>query len=505
MSAIDGQATLVSDGIFPIENDGDGPFCWTRPSFSLRPPAGQRYLALQLGQPASGSFLTATDNPSIATPIEAGWNWYSFDFGSARPQRLDLRVDPLRVGSEDSRPLGVMLRSVSWHNRGERHSQIERARANAILNEREYRSGAVVLRSKPPFLRLSIEVRCNIASNKACVYCSWKWMKQEEIGSPSSDLSFIKSLDAYLSVARAVTDCSYGEPPLHAEFAEIADLIATDQRAFTFTSNGKTLGREVRHALLGRNIMVYVSIDSATSAGYARYRDHSFDRIIANLRILCREKKLHRNLPHVTVSFIVMNSNRHEIRDFISLMRSIGVDRVKLMSLGREDCMDLDGRVQQRGAFVFRYDQEIIPSAELEAIGQAAQVAADEMGVNLYVDWRDFRAHHGAAGNQPLCSEPWKSLYVFNRGIFPCCFGRKPLARWSEQGTRPTEQFVEETRNGAALQEIRHSLASGVFPAYCRSSQSCPIVRNATSEEKHSAVEGRQSMRENESVRPSRE
>jgi molybdenum cofactor biosynthesis enzyme MoaA len=480
---LDSQSASGCDGFFPTEYDCDGPFCWTRPRFALRPPSGQRYLALYLGRPDSASRLTATDNPAIDTRVVAGWHWYSFDLGSADRTTVELKVDPSRVESEDSRELGVMLRSVSWHNSDQRHSLIERTRANAILNDEEYRSGAAVLRSVPPYLRLTIEVRCNIANDQACVYCAWKWMKQEEFGAPSFDLSFIKGLDSYVSVAKAVSDCSYGEPPLNPQFAQIVDLIATDERAFTFASNGKTMRRKIRQALLGRNVQLYVSIDSATSAGYARFRDHSFERIVADLRILCREKKLHRNLPHVTVSFIVMNSNKHEVRDFIALMHSIGVDRVKLQSLQGEECMELDGRVQQRGAFVFNYDQEVISVAELDAIGREAQRAAAEMGVNLYLDWNDFRANHGSDGNQPLCSEPWKSLYVLNRGIFPCCFGRKPLARWTERGSRPIEQFIEETRNGAALQEIRRSLAGGVFPAYCLSSRSCPIVRKAMTEE----------------------
>lgn len=486
---IDSQNASGGDGFFPIEYDGDGPFCWTRRRFVLRAPPGQRYLALELGRPDSARRLTTADNPAIDTRVAAGWHWYSFDLGTGDRSKVELKVDAPKVESEDSRELGVMLRSVAWHDSLRRHSRIERARANAILNDEEYRAGAAVMRSVPPYLRFTIEVRCNIANDKACVYCSWKWMKQEEIGSPRADLSFVKSLDSYVSVAKAVTDCSYGEPPLHREFAQIVNLIATDERAFTFASNGKTMRRKVRQAILGRNVLLYVSIDSATSAGYARYRDRSFDRIIANLRALCREKKLHRNLPHVTVSFIVMNSNKHEVGDFLALMHSIGVDRVKLMSLHREDCMDLDGRVQHRGEFVFNYDQEIIPPAELDTIGEEAQAAADEMGINLYVDWRDFRAHHGSAGSEPLCSEPWKSLYVLNRGIMPCCFGRKPVARWTEQGSRQVEEFIEETRNGAALQEIRKSLASGVFPAYCLAAKSCPIVRKGMTEGARSASE----------------
>ena len=481
-SLVPGVDTLASDGIFPTEYDGDGAFLWTRTRFAVCPPSGQRYLALHLGRADSATRLTAIHNPPLDASIAAGWHWYSFDLESVERKDLELRVDGPAPDPRDSRDLGVMLRSVIWHNSSERHSQIEGVRANGILNAQEYRSGAVVMRSVPPHFNLSLEVRCNIASAKACVYCAWKWMKQEEIGSPTPDLSFVKSLDSYLSVAEQVNDCSYGEPPMHREFAEIVDLIAADERAFSFTSNGKTLRHKVRQALLGRNVNLYVSLDSATSAGFARYRDDSFDRIIADLRILCREKKRHRNLPKVTLSFIVMNSNKHELRDVLALVHSVGVDRVKFLSLHREDCMEVDGRIQPRGDFVFNYDQEIVPLDELDSIGLEAQAAADEMGVDVYCDWKDFRAHHRSAGNEPLCTEPWKSLYVLNRGIMPCCFGRKPLARWTEQGSRSVQQFVEETRNGPAFQEIRRSLADGVFPAYCLSTHSCPIVSREISE-----------------------
>jgi MoaA/NifB/PqqE/SkfB family radical SAM enzyme len=112
------------------------------------------------------------------------------------------------------------------------------------------------------------------------------------------------------------------------------------------------MGPKTRKALLGRNVLVYISIDSATSAGFARYRDRSFDRIIRGLRALCAEKKQHRNLPYVTVSFIVMNSNKDEIRDYLALMRSVGIVRVKLRHLDYENSMEFDDPVQQRGDFV---------------------------------------------------------------------------------------------------------------------------------------------------------
>ncbi len=422
--------------------------------------------------------MTGTDS-AIDRQIDPGWFWYSFDLGPEQHQEVAFAIDRFDAGPAETRELGVMLREVLWHNSADRHAQIERVRANTLLNDEEYRAGAVVLKSVPPLLRLSIEVRCNIASNEPCVYCSWNGVKRDEIGSPDFDLSFLRRLDPYWSAAREVNDCSFGEPPMHAQFAEIVDLLATEERAFSFTTNGKVMGPKTRKALLGRNVLVYISIDSATSAGFARYRDRSFDRIIRDLRILCEEKKQHRNLPYVTVSFIVMNSNKHEIRDYLALMRSIGIDRVKLRTLGDENTMEFDGPVQQRGDFVFDYAREMVATSELPQLAREAQQAAMELGVNLYIDWVDFEPDQRPSDDLPLCAEPWKSFYAFQRGFFPCSFGRKPIARWTERGNRSVDEFFEDIRNGPQLQEMRRALASGVFPEYCKASLCCPIVQKA--------------------------
>ena len=474
-SLIDAQDSLIADSAYPVENDGEGPFCWTRPRFKLHRPDGKRYLALQLGRAQAANLKIAG---SLEQPIEAGWYWYSIDLGAETQNELELEIDRFDAGPVEARELGAMLRAVVWHDSAEWHAQIGRVRANSILNDAEYRSGAEVLNSVPPLLRLSIDVRCNIASNQACVYCAWNGVKRGEIGAPDFDLSFLRTLDPYWSAAREVNDCSFGEPPMHAEFAKIVDLIATEERTFSFTTNGKMMGPKTRNALLGRNVMVYVSIDSATSAGFARYRDRSFDRIIRDLRLLCEEKRQHRNLPYVTASFIVMNSNKHEIRDYIALMHSVGVDQIKLRHLDYENNMEVDGPIQQRGDFVFDYAREVVAPAELADIASEARAAAEELGQKLYIDWLDFEA--SPAPGLPLCAEPWRSLYAFQRGFFPCSFGRKPVAVWSEQGNRTVPEFFEAIRNGPLLREMRSALARGVFPKYCKDALCCPIVNRAT-------------------------
>jgi hypothetical protein len=70
----------------------------------------------------------------------------------------------------------------------------------------------------------------------------------------------------------------------------------------------------------------------------------------------------------------------------------------------------------------------------------------------------------------PVCTEPWKSLYILRRGVFPCCYGAKPVA--------PMDQY-REAWNGPVMQDIRRDLARGKFHAYCVNSPACPIVRKS--------------------------
>jgi hypothetical protein len=95
----------------------------------------------------------------------------------------------------------------------------------------------------------------------------------------------------------------------------------------------------------------------------------------------------------------------------------------------------------------------------------------------LHIDWEQFPRNVQSPGG-PLCSEPWKTLYVLRRGIMPCCYATRPLATWDQQQGRPLDQFLRDVLNSAAFQDIRMHLAAGELSEYCRSTPSCPILKN---------------------------
>ncbi len=71
---------------------------------------------------------------------------------------------------------------------------------------------------------------------------------------------------------------------------------------------------------------------------------------------------------------------------------------------------------------------------------------------------------------KPACTEPWKSLYILRRGVFPCCYGGAPVA--------PMDQY-REAWNAPVVQAIRAELNEGRFHDYCLRSSTCPIVRKS--------------------------
>ncbi len=295
-----------------------------------------------------------------------------------------------------------------------------------------------------------------------------------ERGSPAFTFNTLGELGAFYHNAIEVNDCSIGEPVMNKDFGRIITQIDRDGKQFSLTTNGQLLTPRIRRELLGKNLLLYVSIDSATAGGYARYRNDRFDDIIDNVTALCREKKAHGDLPRVFVSFIAMRSNVDELPQFFALMRQVGVDEVKLRSLYLDDNL---APVTVNGDYSFDYAAEVLHMDEMAAVAAGARSLAAQHGVPLYVESDQFPVDAGATG-APLCSEPWRTLYILRRGIMPCCYATEPIATWSQRQDRPLEEFLRDVVNSSAMQEIRGELAEGRLAGYCRSTPSCPILKN---------------------------
>lgn len=469
----------IDDGrSWPIEYDSNGPFRWTRPEFEIRAkgPQGGHLLLEVASLESNGNQLSIMSADAEFDQVPLVYGWQRLCIPLASPGAIRFKVASSFRAANDDRELGLMVRSIAAIDDIAFADLIRQRHLNYVRNTKEFEDGAEVLATVPPMLRITASRVCNIANEKACVYCSWDWAKRHEVGALDQTPEFLRSMGQFLTLSTEVNDCSYGELPLERDFGEIVDMATQAGRLFQFTSNGQTLGPRVRARMLGKSVRVYVSLDSATSAGFNRYRDHRFDRIIENLRNLCREKEQHGNLPEVYVSFIVMRSNLDEIEAFLELMHDIGVDRVVFRSLYLED--HLDERRTRHYGYDFDYDAECLGAEELAPLGEVCEAVGLRLGIPVVVEWRDFAENAGPTkDNAPICSEPWRTAYVLNRGITPCCYGREPIVDWPQTQSDNFEEGLRDAINSEPMRELRRDLAAGRLGKYCDRAQGCPIVK----------------------------
>jgi MoaA/NifB/PqqE/SkfB family radical SAM enzyme len=511
------QPVGFGDGFYAEERNGEGTFRWMseRGRLTFAPADRERYLELKVycefhdlsqwldvdpgGRQGAGARLE----------LGHGWNVASLAVpaGTGEVALTASRLYPPACYPADPRRLSVSFRPPVVHADPDRHAHLARQHANAVANRREMLAATARLASTPPVLGIDLHGVCNV--KPPCVYCEWDTSKRAE--GDNVDRPFTAdTLDEYGALfanAGSLINCSIGEPFMMKNLDALLDAFGDRGKFLEMTTNGQILTDRNIEKLLGRPIHLYVSLDSGTAETYAKLRNDRLDKILHNLRRLIAAKGGRSGLPKVFLVFMPMRVNAGELEDFVRIAADLGVDRMILRPLNFSEAIDLDW---DRGGHHFAYQEQLLPFDELvEASGRAAALA-ERYGVELS-DQMDFgeamremfadrfeagyRAGSGgetalaegrreaAAGDDPdgerpslgaerlpLCHEPWKSLYILRRGVYPCCYGGEPIA--------PMDGH-QEAWNSPVLQDLRAELAAGRFPRYCLDSPACPIVRKA--------------------------
>lgn len=455
--------------------------------------------------------------------LVAGWAPFSLTV-PAGADRLELEVNkifPSAYHPADVRVLSVRVRTPILHRDPLRDRVIRRQHDNWVRNIREMLDRRTSLESTPVSLGIDLYGACNV--KPPCVYCEWDYSKALEgrfVDAPFTPET-LREWGSFFDNSVNLVNCSIGEPFMMKEFDDLLDAFGEGGKVLEMTTNGQILTDRNIQKLLGRPIELYVSLDAGTAATYARLRNDRFDAIVGNLRRLIGAKGGPGRLPHVHLVFMPMRANVHEIDAFVRLCADLRVDRLVLRPLNDSPAVDLDWK---RSGYRFQYQKELLPFDELVRVsGRAAELCrrlgvelADQMDFGgamgeqftaLFEEGRasvggdvavpepsplqptaDAREAHAAdtldsetiaavdtlpsLGHErkPPCTEPWKSLYVLRRGVFPCCYGGTPVAEMDE---------YREAWNSPLVQQIRAHLSKGRFHSYCVKSSACPIVRKS--------------------------
>jgi molybdenum cofactor biosynthesis enzyme MoaA len=493
--------------------------------------AQERYLeiwVLSAYYDLSQTLTTRVGDEERTFALPRGWCRLSIPIPGGA-EHLDLvanKLYPAEYYPADPRELAVQVRQPILHLHSDRHAHIDRQYTNAMANLREMLDGETLLDSTPQLLGIDLHGVCNV--KPPCVYCDWDTAKELEgdyVDTPFT-LETLEDYGSFFDNSIELVNCSIGEPFMMKEFDDLLDVFGETGKVLEMATNGQILTDRNIERLLGRDIDLFISLDAATTETYAMLRNDTFERIIDNLRRLIEAKGGIGHLPRVHLIFMPMRVNAHEVEAFVDLCAELQVDRMVLRPLNYSEGLDLDW---ERGGYHFDYKKELLPFDQLIKLSARAVELGSHKGV-VVADQLDFggamqeefadeyasarsdtaeeikdqnedsgatadldgseppREATEAKANSaplpivadppsigaekvPLCTEPWKSLYILRRGILPCCYGGHPIAPMSE---------YNEVWNSDLLKGIRQELAAGRFHRYCLDSPSCPIVRKSS-------------------------
>jgi radical SAM protein with 4Fe4S-binding SPASM domain len=187
--------------------------------------------------------------------------------------------------------------------------------ANKLKLVRAYRNKRLETNGYPSIINIESTSLCNLK----CPMCNRERGITRKLG--NMDLDVYKALiDDIAGQTELAVLHNGGEPLINKNIFEMIEY-ATQKGLNTMISTNATLmSEEAGRALIesGLSIMI-IALDGTTKETYESIRKGAdFDSVERNvMSIIGNKKKMGRKNPHIVLQFIEMESNKHELRDFI--------------------------------------------------------------------------------------------------------------------------------------------------------------------------------------------
>jgi MoaA/NifB/PqqE/SkfB family radical SAM enzyme len=301
----------------------------------------------------------------------ADWNYYSFTLPEPRDSDVNLvfRVNKPAPGADnrpgDPREIAIRVGPFTLHDDDARHVRTGQYYVNAVRNQQEFEEGAVVLESFPLDLGVDLYGKCNI--KPPCVYCPWDRMKEMEGADETAavDDQALERYGDFFRCARSLVNCSFGEPLLHPRFEQVLDLLARYDKVAEISTNGQAFTTANVRALAGRHVQLYVSLDSASAATYARLRNERWQDVLAGLTFLRDARRRANWLPKLNMVFMPMRANLEDLEAYFKLCRMVEASRLVLRPLNYWIKFDIP---TDRAGYHFDCEHELLSGDELAEV-----------------------------------------------------------------------------------------------------------------------------------------
>lgn len=338
---------------------------------------------------------------------------------------------------------------------------------NVTRSRDSYTTGDERTRGGPLELFLEASARCNLRCRMCAINFDSRY--QPKNGRPPLFLPelFDRLRPTFPTLMRAHL-YGLGEPVLNPHLTDyIRDLSDAGVEVW-FTTNATLIDDEKADAFARAGAdRISISIDGGSAETYERIRrGASFEALMRGLRALGKARERY-GKPRLTVNFVGMKSNIHELPRLIELGAEVGIEEMNVEPLfywGKTSA-ELDDHYGHEALNDF-------DPVDYRRIVEDAGALAGQAGIYFStrfltaegsMDYRQ-RVSTAPADGDWLCSEPWATVYVTVAGeVRTCCLNDVSFGNLFEQ-------TFAEVWNGDAFRRFRrqHRVASEI-PSGCDS------------------------------------
>jgi MoaA/NifB/PqqE/SkfB family radical SAM enzyme len=277
---------------------------------------------------------------------------------------------------------------------------------------------------------------------------------------------FRRVVDQFPRLERVVLH-GIGEPLLNKELPRFVAHLKQRGAEVLFNTNAIPLNRQRGDALVAAGLdEMRVSLDAVTPELYARLRGvDRLPQVIRNLKAFIGRHG-GRLSPKVSLWWVAMQSNLHQLPDLVHLAAEIGVGEIYLQRLvyfgGGEEIGEQTTMKVEQSLFASLEEQQAELVVECEKL-------ADELGLVFRASGLSTPSESiTAKGSHPWqgCMRPWVLMYITANGnALPCCIA--PFATTDYPQIilgNVLERPVSQVWNGRPYRELR-SAVLGEAPA----------------------------------------
>lgn len=203
---------------------------------------------------------------------------------------------------------------------------------NYLLNQREYKSHVINMRSLPYKITVDPGNVCNLR----CPGCHTGILHKERIKPQFLTLENYKIiLKNFEQHALSIALYNWGEPFMNKEMFSIIDYTRSKKIGSTIHSNFNVFDKTMAEESVKSGLThIYLSIDGSTQEAYSQYRvKGNIDNVIDNIKIMVEtRKRLKSHFPILTWKFLVFEHNKHEVEDARRMAKSLGLDSFEVFN-----------------------------------------------------------------------------------------------------------------------------------------------------------------------------